>query len=248
MQDFRKNEGLQLIVSINQPAYLPWLGYFDRIFNSDIHVVLDHVQFEKNSMINRNKILSNQREQFLTIPVMTKGRFGELAIDQIKVSNNVDWRRKHYQSLQQAYSKARYKDFVLEKMEPLYEGEKENYLAPILRLNLEIFLKLLSINNTSILYSSEMNCRGSKSDLILDICRLLGATVYISGPFGKNYLNEDEFSDAGIKIIYQNYKHPIYRQKSNNFISHISTLDLIMNHGDYSLDIITHRKLNHYMI
>jgi hypothetical protein len=44
---------IEMIVSINQPAYLPWLGYFDRIAASDVHVVLDHVQFEKNSYINR---------------------------------------------------------------------------------------------------------------------------------------------------------------------------------------------------
>ena len=46
-------------ISINQPAYIPWLGYFDRIDYADIHIVLDHVQFEKNSFTNRNKITSN---------------------------------------------------------------------------------------------------------------------------------------------------------------------------------------------
>ena len=139
MQRISENEGFPLIVSINQPAYLPWLGYFDRIYKSDIHVVLDHVQFEKNSMINRNKILANKQEQILTIPVKTKGKFGELAITSLEVADNVDWKNKHFRSIQQAYSKAKHKDKVLEKLSPLYKGNTSNFLAPILRLNLDIF-------------------------------------------------------------------------------------------------------------
>lgn len=74
-----------MIVSINQPAYLPWLGYFDRIAKSDKHVVLDHVQFEKNSMVNRNKIKTANDWCWLTIPVKTKGQFGDLAIHNLSL-------------------------------------------------------------------------------------------------------------------------------------------------------------------
>ncbi len=76
-----------MLLSINQPAYLPWPGYFDRIARSDLHVVLDHVQFEKNSFINRNRILGANGPCWLTVPVRTKGRFGDLQIHEIEIDN-----------------------------------------------------------------------------------------------------------------------------------------------------------------
>jgi hypothetical protein len=228
-----------MIVSINQPAYIPWLGYFDRIYKSDIHVVLDHVQFEKNSMVNRNKIVSNQQEQMLTIPLKTKGMFGNLAINSVEVADNVNWRSKHYRSIQQAYSKARFKEKVLDGLLEFYNTSSETSLGPILRSNLDSFLELLSLKDTTIMYSSEFKCVGSNSDLILNICRDLKASSYMSGPFGRQYLDEDKFSDSGIDVIYHDYEHPNYMQRSPNFISHMSILDLLMNHGEQSLEILT---------
>lgn len=228
-----------MIVSINQPAYLPWLGYFDRIYKSDIHVVLDHVQFEKNSMVNRNKIISNQQEQMLTIPLKTKGKFGNLEINSVEVADNINWRSKHYRSIQQAYSKARFKDKVLEGLVKLYDTNSELALGPILRSNLDIFLELLALKDTTIMHSSEMECSGSNSDLILNICRDLKATSYISGPFGRQYLDEDKFAASGIDVIYHDYDHPTYMQRGSNFLSHMSTLDLLMNHGERSLEILS---------
>ena len=87
-----------MILSINQPAYLPWLGYFDRIERSDVHVVLDHVQFEKNSFVNRNKIRNGNDWTWLTVPVETKGKFGALDIKNIKINNNINWKKKHWKT------------------------------------------------------------------------------------------------------------------------------------------------------
>lgn len=83
-----------MIVSINQPAYLPWLGYFDRIARSDIHVVLDHVQFEKNSFTNRNKIRTKEGSAWLTIPLSTKGKFGNLEIRNLEFASHGGWEKK----------------------------------------------------------------------------------------------------------------------------------------------------------
>ena len=94
------------VVSINQPAYLPWLGYYDRIARADIHVELDCVQFEKNSFANRNRIRLRQGSAWLTVPVRTKGRFGDLMIDEIEISGDGRWQGKHWRSLSQAYAHA----------------------------------------------------------------------------------------------------------------------------------------------
>ena len=94
-----------MIVSINQPAYLPWLGYFDRIVQSDIHIVLDHVQFEKNSNINRNKIRTFNSWSWLTVPIKTKSKYGNLSINNLEIDNSYLWKKKHLRSIQQSYSK-----------------------------------------------------------------------------------------------------------------------------------------------
>ena len=95
-----------MIVSINQPAYLPWLGYFHRIAVSGAHVVLDHVQFEKNSFTNRNKVRTAGGWCWLTVPVRTKGRFGDLAIRSLEIDNSTDWRARHWKTLYQSYKRA----------------------------------------------------------------------------------------------------------------------------------------------
>lgn len=227
-----------MIISINQPAYLPWLGYFDRIYNSDIHIVLDHVQFEKNSFVNRNKIINNQQAQMLTVPVSTKGKFGDLAINKVEIADKINWRDKHFRSISQSYSKAPFKENILPRFEEFYINRDTSSLNEMLKEQLSIFLDLLSLANTKIIYSSEAEYTSTKSDLIFDICTSMKATEYISGPLGRDYLDDEKFLEAGIKISYQDYNHPKYEQNSKEFISHVSTLDLLMNHGDSAFDIL----------
>jgi len=235
-----------MIVSINQPAYLPWLGYFDRIYKSDIHVVLDHVQFEKNSMVNRNKILSNGQEVMLTIPLQTKGKFGDLVIKDVDVVQNHPWRKKHFRSITQSYSKSTYKADIFSELQRFYESD-DCSLGRVLKANMEFFIRALRIDDTKIVYSSAMNVLGTKSELVLNICKALGARQYISGPFGREYLDEKSFADNAIEIIYHDYQHPEYSQKGKKFIPYLSTLDLLFNEGEHALKILSHdnRRLNH---
>lgn len=232
-----------MIVSINQPAYLPWLGYFDRIAQSDVHVVLDHVQFEKNSMVNRNKALANGKEVMLTIPLNTKGKFGNLAISEIEITKNSKWIKKHYSTIQQSYAKAPNKNLILPVLKDFYDScSEDELLNEVLAKNLACFLNLLKIKKTKILYSSQLDVSGSKSDLVLNICEFLGATEYLSGPFGRDYLDEESFESHNIKIQYHDYQHPAYKQSNTQFQSHLSVIDLLFNDAENALDIIRGNK------
>ena len=97
--------------------------------------------------------------------------------------------------------------------------------------------KLLLVK-TKIIKSSDINITGNKNLLIINICKSLGATKYISGPFGKNYLNLDDFKKFKIEVEFQNFFHPKYSQIQKNFISNLSIFDLILNHGSRSIEII----------
>jgi hypothetical protein len=224
-----------VIVSINQPAYLPWLGYFHRIAAADLHVVLDHVQFEKNSFTNRNKIRTREGWTWLTVPLQTKGRFGDLAIDEVLIARDDRWRRKHWDTMRFAYAKARAFADEAEYWEAVY-GRPWERLADLQRETTGHVLEALRIN-TPLRFSSELQVTGAKADLVLGLCRELGATTYLSGPLGRDYLDEDAFARAGIEVRYDDYAHPVYPQAHPGFEPAMAAVDLIFNHGDRAAEI-----------
>lgn len=226
-----------MIISINQPAYLPWLGYFDRIAKSDLHIVLDHVQFEKNSVTNRNKVRTSTGWSWLSVPVLTKGRFGKLAIDQIEINDITKWSKKHYMTLQSNYSRSAYYSLYADFFEDLYLQDWD-YLSPMLHKSTSYLLQNLGIQ-TKQLRSSEFSPQAKKADLILELCIKAGATTYLSGPFGRDYLDESAFAKAGIELKYHDYIHPKYDQCFDGFEPYMSIVDLLFNHGPKSLKILT---------
>ena len=118
-------------ISINQPAFLPWLGYFDRIIKSDLHVILDHVQFEKNSFINRNKIRTHENWCWLTVPVSTKNRFGALAITDVEIEYQRSWISKHLRAIEHNYRRAAYFDKYWPTINKIYQNE-DQYLIDLI--------------------------------------------------------------------------------------------------------------------
>jgi hypothetical protein len=226
-----------MIVSINQPAYLPWLGYFHRIAVSDLHICLDHVQFEKNSFTNRNKIRSAQGWCWLTVPVKTKGQFKNLAIKTLPINNKSNWRKKHWQTIRQNYSKAPYFKAYAPFFEAVYQREWP-YLFDLCHEINRYLLDILGIK-TPLLFSSQMNPSGVKDELVLNLCQKANAQTYLSGILGQNYLRESLFEQAGIKVRYQRYRHPEYAQfRGQGFEPYMSVIDLLFNCGPRSLELL----------
>jgi hypothetical protein len=233
---FQKSFRKLMIVSINQPAYLPWLGYFHRIAVSDLHIVLDHVQFEKNSFTNRNKIRTSDGWCWLTVPVKTSGRFGDLAIDQVEISTERRWAEKHWNSIRLNYSKASYFREHADFFEAIFSHSWER-LNPLLREVTTYLLNGFGIH-TKIMLSSEIGVLGRKSELVLELCRKVGATSYLSGSLGRDYLDESAFQQAGIAVAYQDYHHPTYKQAYPNFEPYMGAIDLLLNCGPGSLEVL----------
>lgn len=226
-----------MIVSINQPAYLPWLGYFHRIAVSDVHAVLDHVQYEKNSFVNRNKVRTKNGWTWLTVPVRTAGRFGNLSIDEIEIDDASGWRRKHALTLCQSYARAPFFADHADFFTRVYE-QPWRRLAELCSVTTDYLLDALGIR-TRIVSSSTLAARGAKDELVLAICRELGATTYLSGPLGRGYLRQGLFEKAGIELVYQDYRHPEYPQlHAIPFEPSMSVVDLLFNSGRMSLDVI----------
>lgn len=227
-----------MIVSISQPAYLPWLGYFHRIAQSDLHIVLDHVQFERRSFTNRNRVRMSNGSCWLTVPVKTKGRFATLPIESVEIDDDTDWRTKHWKTLYHGYGKTPHFREHAAFFESVYR-RPWRFLGDLCRETTGYLLAELGIG-TPLLSSSEMSPQGTKTDLLLDLCRKVGATTYLSGPLGRNYIREEIFDRAGIGVVYQGYRHPEYPQcRAKTFEPNLSVVDLLFNCGPRSLPILT---------
>lgn len=220
-----------MIVAIQQPEHLPWMGFFDKMLKCDAYVFLDNVQFKKRYFENRNKIRVSDGWQWITVPVISKGRYTQ-KIQDVEIDNSGNWQRKYLESITRAYSKTEYYSIFFSGIEKII---KKNYTS-LRELNIALinfFRKHLGIQTPCYKASELLSDKYSGSDLILNICRSIGATTYFSGPDGGNYLSDKDFSAAGIKIIYHSYQHPVYQQIDyETFIPYMSICDYMFNHGE----------------
>jgi hypothetical protein len=228
-----------VIVSIMQPAYLPWLGYFHRIGVSDLQIVLDHVEIDRNSktkFANRNKVRTKDGWVWLTVPLKTKGEFGNLQINRLGISDDERWAQKHWQTIRHNYAKAPY----FAQHAAFFEGIYNRRWDRLVDITREITAYLLAVFgiSTPVRWSSTMDVAGTKDELILNLCRAVGATVYMSGPFGRDYLHEERFQAAGIKVVYHDYVHPTYPQVFPGFEPAMAAIDLLFNCGPKSREIL----------
>ena len=216
-------------VGIHQPQYLPWLPYFLKIAKCDIFIILDHVDFQKNGLQNRNQIKTDKGHQWITVPVEHK--LGQ-KINDIKINNQLNWRKKHTKSIINHYSRSKYFDFYIDDFKKIYEM---NWVK-LVDLNLAFIYLILNILEikTKIIKSSSLNVEGKSSQLLINICKKVGAETYISGIGAREYLNQNDFKKNEIELILEPPVFPKkYNQVYNNigFLNDLSVVDIIMNCG-----------------
>lgn len=227
------------IVSIHQPQYLPWVPYFDKILRADLFVLLDNVQFQKNGLQNRNQIKTPHGITWLTVPV--KHHFGQLICQtEIADPSNLG---KHLKTLEFAYRKSRFFDEIRALVTPVLE-DHSNRLVDLNNTLIHNFLDYLGFTG-EVVKASALDVTGEGSDLILNICRKLNATEYLSGAGGKNYMKIEEFERAGIRVVFQKYQNGVYPQlfAEQGFIPDLSVIDMLFNVGKESRSLIEKGRL-----
>lgn len=228
-----------MILSVHQPQYIPWLGYFDKIDKSGCFVFLDNVQYKAREYQNRNKIVTDKGWIWLTVPVIIKGQAVQKIRD-VKINDSFNWQRKHAKTLENFYNKAPFFKNYVSFLGSVYSSSWEK----LADLNIHVIKYLLAEFkiNTPLYYESELNISSRKTDRIIDICKKLNADTYLSGIGGRDYLEEDKFIKAGIKLEYQNFNHPVYCQcymkGEESFLPNMSAVDLLFNEGEKSIDIL----------
>ena len=212
-----------------QPGYLPWLGFFDQVYRSDIFVFYDDVQFDKNGWRNRNRIKSPSGPHWLTVPVRVNSL--EQRIFETEIDDRQPWARKHLGTIRQFYAKAPYLKRYLPELEETLMGRRWTRLIDLDVAVIELMCRWLGIERP-MLRSSELGLTGERSERLLNICLSQGASRYLSGSAARAYLDTELFAAHGIEVLWQDYQHPVYAQQHGEFIPFLSALDLLLNCGE----------------
>ncbi|MDD2689909.1 MAG: WbqC family protein [Candidatus Omnitrophica bacterium] len=225
-----------MIIAAHQPQYLPWLGYFHKIYEAQAFVFLDNVQYEERGYQNRNRIRTKDSWIWLSVPVL-KTEQPYPNISQVYIDNSQDWNKRHWRSIYLNYTRSAFFKEYSGFFEDLYSKKWER----LIDLNIHL---IKSINqflgiDKKIYLESQFKINSASTQRIIDICQALKADVYLSGAGGKAYLEEEKFQQNNIKLIYQQFKHPEYTQLHKPFLPFMSIIDLMFNHGPDSLKILS---------
>lgn len=234
-----------LRISIHQPNFMPWLGYFEKMSQVDIWVHLPDAQFMKGEWQHRQQFRHWQKDKFwLTVPLHQASLHLGTPIREVRIGqyNKGDWRQAHMEDLTRSYGQSYYWLRALPFLDMMYTADWDH----LLELNLytidwlRVFFKITCPMVDARQVGDWGDLRGSAQ--LLWLCQSLGATHYLSGPDGRTYLDLPAFERAGIEVEFQDFTHPAYPQVHGEpFVSHLSALDLVVNH-QYPNRVLSQRK------
>ena len=213
-------------ISIHQPNYIPWLGYFYKIDQSDVFVFLDDAQFSNEGMQNYHYIKTPQGSYRLKIPV--NGKFGE-NINEIKIRDELGWKKKHLRTIEMNYKKAKHFEEVFSDYSSLLS---DNY-NDLSHLDISIIKHICKKfgMSTDFINSSQLELNTKREEKVLDICSALNSNIYYSGTGAKAYQDEENFNKRNIELRYSVFKPFEYPQLWGDFQSNVSIIDYLMNCG-----------------
>lgn len=229
-----------MTIGILQPGYLPWLGFFEQLYKSDIFVLYDDVQYDRGGWRNRNRIKTAQGAQWLTVPVHAKFTERTLIKD-VLIDNTVDWRKQHLRAIACNYAKTPfYKDYQ-QLFEEAYQKEWK-YLADLDIFFIKGLAGALGIKDKKITRSSDLELPADTIERLIAVCKIYNVDTFYEGQAGRDYIDIEKFKSRGITVDFQDYKHPRYRQMFGEFVPFLSAVDLLFNHGKESLDILLNQR------
>ena len=220
-----------MIVAIHQPNYLPYLGFFDKMKQSDIFVIYDDAQFEKGEFQHRNRIRIYHGWKWLTVPVEKK----LVPINEIRIKNEVAtwkgvrWADAHFKEIRDNYKDTPCYSVYEGGIKMIYEKKHDK----LMDLNMELinFLKKGFAIDAKMMFSSELGFTSKSTERLVEIVAALGGDVYLSGPKGRDYLDVPLFEKKGIKVMFQDFKHPVYKQRYEGFVPNMAVIDALFNVG-----------------
>jgi hypothetical protein len=224
-------------VSIHQPNYIPWLGYFYKISKSDCFVFLDDAQFSNEGMHNFHYLKTPQGRLRLKIPVQQT--LGD-KINEVSTKDELDWKAKHLKLIENNYIKANYFEEIYPDLRNLFLKDYNSLSA----INSEI-IRFVCIKlgiNVEFINASDLKISTTKEEKVLDLCSALNADIYYSGTGARSYQKEENFIKRGIQLRYSEFKPFEYRQLGSGFFENVSIIDYLMNCGYDWENVLRHQE------
>ena len=226
-----------MIAAIHQPNFLPWIGYFQKIKNSDVFVFLDDVQFERGkTFTSRTKIIIGEQEAWLTLPIKEKSELKEIRHSLVNLE--INWKKKHLRTLELNYRRAPFFQEVFELIRNCYSQESEF----LIDFNISLILAICDYLGIETNFEQSSKIEGTAEmkgwDKILYILRSLNADVYLSGSGAgsKRYINEDDLIKENIQLKYQTASVKPYRKNCGHIsFEKLSIVDLLFHKGKDSV-------------
>ncbi|MGQ9689017.1 MAG: WbqC family protein [Desulfobaccales bacterium] len=225
-----------MLVAVNQPYFAPFPGFFYKAWLADVLVILDEVQFPRGTTwISRNRFKNDQGTLWLTIPVWKKG-LGLQKISEVRICAEGRWPRKHLESLKAAYGKSPFFADHLLFLEELFSLREDK----LLDLNLNIIAYLLQCLGLEVklVRLSSLGVKGRGEELLVEICRELGASAFLAPSQARKYLHPEVFQDQGMGLCFFRYTAPVYPQLWGDFVANLSTFDVVFTCGPKAWEVI----------
>lgn len=215
-------------VAVLQSDYIPWKGYFDIIHDVDLFIFYDDVQFTKNDWRNRNRIKTPSGSRWLSIPVGSKiHRF----IYEADIKDPI-WGKRHWDIIFQSYRRSKYFKIYSSFFQHVYLDLTWGNISDLNQFMIKNiareFLGITTQFDDSRLYTVS----GCKQERLLTLLNKVNATVYVSGPAAKHYIDDKDWSNSGIQLVFKDYSnYPEYPQVYPPFDHFVSIIDLLFNVG-----------------
>lgn len=233
-------------LAVNQPYFLPYIGYFQLIASADVFVFYGGFRYVRKTWINRNRFYFYKKQQpdIITLPVSSDQN--SFKILDMKMSTNIDiWRRKKITQLKSGYAKATYFDEVFPLFEDILLSSDYTNLATFnadsaikICNALKIKTKLISCDDDfeqlelrALDQFTEANSIERKLYRIFELCKMFEATTYHNLPGGAELYDKTVFAEQGIDLKFIKIPEIIYPQFTNDFVPHLSIIDVLMHNG-----------------
>lgn len=218
------------LVVIHQPDFMPYLGFFQRLIQADIYIVLDNVQFVRGSrtQTSRDKIKTANGEKWINVG-MQKPAY-KCRISDVQISQDTQWRERSLNLIKENYRRADFFDEIYPYLEELYSLECDK-MVEFNMASIKMLIEMFGIDDIEIKYASELFATGRSNELMINLVKAVGCHRYLSGTGARNYYVPEMYEEAGIEVVWQEFKHPVYKQQFGEFIPYLSSIDLLLNCG-----------------
>ena len=228
-----------LMVSVHQPNFMPWLKLLDKILASDVYVAYDTAQFTKTEYHARKKVMTPSKPVWMTVPVLSTGDYQP--IQDVQIDNKQPFRRQHLHRLRKAYDSTPYFDEVYGLVDQVYAGGHEQ----LVDLNLDLIEALRAYLDAPvrIVRASTLPHEGDRTERLLQLVRAVGGSEHLTSTYGGGQdVVWERFDQAGIGIVEQLFEHPEYDQVGPDFVRNLAAIDMLFTHGRETGEILALRR------